>query len=156
MIRYNECLENSSLVTHEMTKIEGNAKIGNKLGRLGEDIACKFLEEKKFKIVNRNFRKKLGEIDIIATKNNQLHFIEVKSVSCEILQYNVTHETFDDYRAENNVHRQKILRLKHAIQIYFEYKKISHETDWIFDIITVKIDVRTQKTSIHFIKDIIL
>jgi putative endonuclease len=50
------------------------------IGNFGEDIATRYLEARDFKIVERNYyAKKLGEIDIIAHKENTLHFIEVKS-----------------------------------------------------------------------------
>ena len=54
-----------------------------KSGKVGECIAVKFLENKGFEIIEQNYRKKYGEIDIIAQKGKILHFIEVKSVSCE-------------------------------------------------------------------------
>lgn len=47
-------------------------------GILGENRACAFLKKRKFKIIERNFRSKFGEIDIIAKKDEILHFIEVK------------------------------------------------------------------------------
>ena len=37
-------------------------------GKEGEDIACKFLKKRGYKILTRNFRTKMGEIDIIAEK----------------------------------------------------------------------------------------
>ncbi|SRR5690554_4347996 len=51
-----------------------------KLGFSGEDLACKFLrEEKRYKILERNYRTKLGEIDIIAIDKDTLVFVEVKT-----------------------------------------------------------------------------
>ena len=47
-------------------------------GILGEDRACVFLKKQGFDILARNFRSKFGEIDIIALKDEILHFIEVK------------------------------------------------------------------------------
>ena len=38
----------------------------SKLGQLGENIACRYLVENNYKIIERNFRQKWGEIDIIA------------------------------------------------------------------------------------------
>ncbi len=54
-------------------------KISNPLAIKGEDAACAFLQKKGYKILERNFRKGYGEIDIIAIHNNTLVFIEVKT-----------------------------------------------------------------------------
>lgn len=49
-------------------------------GNLGEKIATEFLIKNKFKILETNFHySKIAEIDIIAEKNNILHFVEVKT-----------------------------------------------------------------------------
>lgn len=49
------------------------------IGKFGEDFACKYLVEQGYEIVCRNFRCRIGEIDIIAVKDNVLSFIEVKT-----------------------------------------------------------------------------
>lgn len=49
------------------------------LGRRGEDIAAEYLEKKGYQIITRNFRTRLGEIDIIARDKSSIVFIEVKS-----------------------------------------------------------------------------
>lgn len=51
------------------------------VGALGERIAAELLSRKGFRIVCMNYRKKWGEIDIVAEKSNVVHFVEVKSVS---------------------------------------------------------------------------
>ncbi len=52
------------------------------LGKFGEELAKKFLENKGFSILEMNYRfSKISEIDIIASKNNTLHFVEVKTRS---------------------------------------------------------------------------
>lgn len=50
-----------------------------KTGELGEKIATNFLIDKGFKILEKNFKTKFGEIDIIAEKNLKIHFVEVKT-----------------------------------------------------------------------------
>ena len=67
----------------ELPKIFGDAS---------EDLATAFLEQAGFVIVERNyFARKLGEIDIIAQKDDVLHFIEVKSGKADFDPvYNVT------------------------------------------------------------------
>ena len=49
------------------------------LGKQGESIAAEFLEAKGYRILDRNWRKQKGEIDIIAMYNGELVFIEVKT-----------------------------------------------------------------------------
>lgn len=50
-----------------------------RLGKIGEDLACQYLENHNFTIVERNFQKRYGELDIIALKDNILVFVEVKT-----------------------------------------------------------------------------
>lgn len=50
-------------------------------GTIGEEKACAYLRSKGFDIVDRNVYSKFGEIDIIAMKDEVLHFIEVKSAN---------------------------------------------------------------------------
>ncbi|MEK7460092.1 MAG: YraN family protein [Patescibacteria group bacterium] len=125
------------------------------IGRLGEDIATKYIKNKGFSIIDRNYRKKYGEIDVIAEKAEILHFIEVKSVSREIAYNNVSRVT-SEYRPEDNIHANKLKRLARTIQVYLAEKGISAERDWVFDAITVKIDVKARKAHVKFIKDLVL
>ncbi len=48
-------------------------------GKLAEDFAVKLLKGKGYEIIDRNFRSKFGEIDIIALKDGYLVFVEVKA-----------------------------------------------------------------------------
>lgn len=56
-------------------------RIVNPTAILGENAACNYLESKSYKILERNFRKGYGEIDIIALDKQTLVFIEVKTRS---------------------------------------------------------------------------
>ncbi len=55
------------------------------LGDKGEVLAIQFLKSQGYKIMQRNYRVKLGEIDIIARENDQICFVEVKTRSSERL-----------------------------------------------------------------------
>ena len=56
----------------------------NKLtGQCGEDAAAAFLKKKGYKIIKRNYKNKIGEIDIIAKNKEDLVFVEVKTRSSE-------------------------------------------------------------------------
>jgi len=50
-----------------------------KFGEEGESIAARYLLKKGYRILERNYRTKLGEIDIIAKDNDTIVFVEVKS-----------------------------------------------------------------------------
>ena len=49
------------------------------LGKLGEDIAIRFLKYKGYKVIEKNFSCRYGEIDIIAQNSKFLIFVEVKT-----------------------------------------------------------------------------
>jgi len=125
------------------------------IGKIGEDTACKFLVKQGYKIVDRNYLKKWGEIDIVAQKSNKLHFIEVKTVSRENLA-DVTYETYDSYRPEDNIHPWKLQRLARTIQSYLIEKKFSEKNEWQFDIVSVFLNIKDKTAKVNFIKDIIL
>jgi ribonuclease HII len=49
------------------------------LGREGESLTAQYLEAQGFEILSRNLRSKVGEVDLIAKKNSDVHFVEVRS-----------------------------------------------------------------------------
>ena len=49
------------------------------VGDFGESSACTFLKHRGYKIIDRNYSNRIGEIDIIAQKGNYIVFIEVKT-----------------------------------------------------------------------------
>lgn len=53
--------------------------ISNPVARFGEEIATNYLKKKGFSIIERNFRKGYGEIDIVTIHNNVLILVEVKT-----------------------------------------------------------------------------
>lgn len=125
------------------------------IGRLGEDITVKHLENKGFTVIERNYLKKYGEIDIIAQKDEIIHFIEVKSVSYEN-NPSVSHVTPDNYRPEDNVHAQKLKRLSRTIQAYLLSKHQNEEPVWVFDVVMVKINMNKQQAHVKVLEDIVL
>jgi putative endonuclease len=56
-----------------------NTRRNKARGDAGEDMAMKLLEDKGFRILQRNYRFERGEIDIVAQDRDELVFVEVKS-----------------------------------------------------------------------------
>ncbi|KKT00453.1 MAG: hypothetical protein UV76_C0010G0028 [Candidatus Nomurabacteria bacterium GW2011_GWA2_43_15] len=126
-----------------------------KIGEIGENIAVRFLVKHGFSILDRNYTKKWGEIDIVAEKTNKLHFIEVKSVSKQNLDI-VTHETLDQYHPEDNMHPWKLKRLSRTTQTYLLSKKVPDEKEWQVDLLVVFLDIKGKKAKIKVVSDIVL
>lgn len=125
-----------------------------KVGNLGENMACMFLVKHGFSVVDRNYSKKWGEIDIVAKKNNSLHFVEVKSVVSSSSSAD-KYET-DRYMPEENVHSWKLKRLANTIQTYLTEKSVPHETEWQIDVIAVFLEDKNKKASFRFTENIII
>ena len=86
----------------------------NMIGAFGEQIAVNYVKKLGFTVLDRNYLKKCGEIDVVACetiKNKHiLHFVEVKAVSYEtrqLLEQAVSHGT---WRPEENVTPKKVAK----------------------------------------------
>jgi len=126
-----------------------NRTAKRKLGDIGENVACEFLKKRGYTIIDRNYLRKWGELDIIATKNDIYHFVEVKSVASS-----VAHVTSKEtYRPEDNVHPQKLKRMYRAIQTYLLEKGI--DADFEIDVITARIDTAGRRARVEMIENIV-
>jgi putative endonuclease len=138
--------------TYYMPKVFTSEK--QQIGELGENIAVKFLVKRGFSVIDRNYTKKWGEIDIVAEKSDKLYFIEVKSVSRATLS-NVSPET-ESYKAEDNMHPWKLQRLSRTIQTYLLSKKVPDEKGWQVDLLVVYLNLKAKKAKVKVVSDIIL
>lgn len=102
----------------------------SQLGGFGEDLACKYLVEKNYKIVERNFRKPWGEIDIIAkAPNKTLVFIEIKTMK----------ENLGGLMPEDQLTHSKLQKLKRTASLYAGHRQelIKDDKGWRIDLITI-------------------
>ncbi len=83
------------------------------LGRLGEDAACEALKRSGYRIVQRNYRCPLGEVDLIARQGKTLVFVEVKSQSAG-----------SRIPGKDRVSKQKQRRLCQLAQFYMKEKRL--------------------------------
>lgn len=148
-------------------------------GSLGEKLAARFLREYGFKIIETNYRRKWGEIDIIAEKDDILHFVEVKATASplkamgsgvsptfakasagkpETPARNVSHSDAGgfDYRPEENIRLWKKQRMSRAIRTYLLDKKIPEEKEFEIDVVALNLDFSNKKAKLRFIRNIIL
>ncbi len=106
-------------------------------GSYGEDLACKFLEESGFKIVERNYFYGHGEIDIIAKDGDELVFVEVKyrtndeygppELSISKGKQKLVRRTAEAYLYEHEIKDQKCrIDLIAILQLKGEKPKINH------------------------------
>jgi len=124
-----------------------------RIGDLGEEIACKYLERKGFRIVDRNYLKPWGEIDIVAESPQILSFIEVKTVTREPSKGDVSCESI---RPEENMHPAKLRRLHRAVQTYLLDHKVSESREWRIDLACVYLDFATRRAKVEMFENVIL
>jgi putative endonuclease len=111
----------------------------NETGKIGEEIAANWLVKKGFDVVCRNYRKKWGELDIVAEKDKVVRFVEVKTVSRKSYGGKFEQEV-NNYRPEDGMHPWKVQRLRRAIQTYLLEKYRVKDPIWQFDLICVFLD----------------
>lgn len=116
--------------------------IPNPTARLGEDLACEYLVKKEYKIIDRNFRKGYGELDIVAINNNTLVFIEVKTRTSR--KYGTPFEQITPFK------------LKSIEKTALFYKKLHPKLpeSLRLDAISVELDSSGRKSTIEHIENI--
>jgi putative endonuclease len=119
-------------------------------GARGEEIAASFLMEKGYKIIKRNYKnfkgKQLGEIDIIAEKNKEIIFVEVKTRNLEKYQ-----ETLP----EENITSQKLRKMSKIAVSYIKSNNL-WDCPYHFDAISVWLSRDLKKYKIKHIESIFI
>lgn len=122
----------------------------SELGALGEELGCRYLKDKGYKILQKNYcntiGKRLGEIDIVAEKDKALVFVEVKSrlgtLESALLP-------------EANITREKLRKLERIAQCYLREKK-REKSAYHFDALSVLYDVASKKAHIRHLEHIFI
>jgi len=117
------------------------------IGNIGEKIAVKYLKDCGYKILEKNFRKRYGEIDIVTlkkngffSKNKELIFIEVK-----------TKTKNKGYNPEENINFRKRKNLIKTAKYYILKNK--YNINWRIDTIIIELDPITRKANLRHIKN---
>jgi putative endonuclease len=119
--------------------------MSKKVGKIGEEIAVKFLKEKGYQILDRNYKFRIpgdlqrGEIDIVAKKGDVICFVEVKALKdpkFEILP-------------EEKINFSKKQKLIATAESWLIKNKIPFDSKWQIDVISIEIKRGKAKIS-HF------
>lgn len=121
------------------------------LGCKGEEIIQKYLKRDGFRILETNYLKKSGEIDIIAEKDSVLHFVEVKT-----LKVDVPRQTSEFSLPELHFNKEKRLRQGRVIQEYLESKHIKEDQDWQIDLHCLVLDKNFEIVNHEIFADLVL
>ncbi|MGV3024713.1 YraN family protein [Clostridium thermobutyricum] len=116
-------------------------KLNKTIGDYGEDIACKFLISKGYRIIEKNFRNRFGEIDLICLKNNILTFTEVKTRYYS--NYGLPKEAVNFNKRKNIIFLSKFFISKNNFNDFFIR----------FDVIEIFLNINSDSYKINFIKD---
>ena len=113
-----------------------------RIGQIGEDIAAQYLIEKGFRIIERNYQKRIGEIDIVTMIKNVIVFFEVKTTSAA---YSST------FLPEQHVNAQKANKLRKICEYYLSEKRYGLDWQWRIDVIGVTINTDKKRAYVrHF------
>lgn len=111
-------------------------------GKNGEDIACTYLKKQGYKILERNFRTRNGEIDIIALDNNTLVFIEVKTRST--FQFGTPSESITSWK----------LKALQRTAVFYSSIHTSLPSQLRLDLISIMLNTEGKPASVEVIKNI--
>lgn len=115
-------------------------------GDLGEKIAQKFLEEKGYQIINNNYSKRWGEIDLIAkSPDNFLIFIEVKTREMK--------RNPSSFLPEDSVNFHKQQKIIKTAKTFLYENKYPEDTFWQIDVIAIEINTELRKAKIRHLKN---
>ena len=112
----------------------------SRTGALGEQIACTFLIRKGYKIIETNYRKPWGEIDVIAVKGGVVRFVEVKTLTGDT---DVLSRESSGYRPEENIHSAKLRKIVRTAMLYMESR--GDDREYQIDAIAVILDPITRR-----------
>ncbi len=110
------------------------------VGKLGEDIACNYLKQKSYRILARNYRRKWGEIDIVAeAPDKTLVFVEVKTM--------IAGDSKESLVPEDQMTRAKVTKFKRIAQtLAISHPNLIHEDKgWRMDLLAISLDKLERK-----------
>lgn len=97
------------------------------LGNLGEERACRYLESKGYEILEKNFKCRRGEVDIVAERGDTIAFVEVK-----------TWRAMPASALEHAISTKKQVRILAAAQLYLLRRREREPLHIRFDVVFLR------------------
>ena len=97
-------------------------------GRAGEQLAARFLEKQGFRILDRNYRNRLGEIDIVAEDRGVLVFVEVRTL-----------KAYAGHSPEETIQLRKQQHISRTALAYVQHKRLE-DRPARFDVVSVTLE----------------
>ena len=141
----------SSVILLYMVRNKKNTVI---IGSLGEKLAQKYLNDSGFRIIDLNYTKKWGEIDLIAKKGEKIHFIEVKTVSYETKKDLESALKYRSWRPEEQVTARKLHQIKKVVQSWIG--ETVYEGEFCIDVLALRIVPHETYVTVNFIENILI
>ncbi len=116
----------------------------SELGFLAENMAVRYLEKKGYSILDLNYRKPWGEIDLVATKEGILVFVEVKA----------NRKIISGFEPELRANASKITKVVRTARTYLAEKKYSFGQEWQIDVVSISFDGERGVAKIRHFKNI--
>ncbi len=128
-----------------------SSKTRKEVGALGENVAAEYLKRHGFSIRDRNVVRKTGELDIIAKKEDTLHFVEVKTILAD--EFPHEDDTGDGYDPSLNLHEAKIRKVARTGEWYVLEKEWGG--DWQVDGCLVWLRRRDGMAKVRYLPQIV-
>ena len=126
-------------------------KSRKEVGTIGEKVAAEYLKRHGFSITDRNVARKTGELDIIAEKEDTLHFVEVKTILTD--EFVDEKNIGDEYDPSLNLHEAKIRKVARTGEWYVLEK--NWEGDWQVDGVLVWLRRRDGMARVSYLPQIV-
>jgi putative endonuclease len=111
--------------------------INQELGRWGEKIASEYLSKKGYSILGMNIRTPYGEIDILASLDQVMVFIEVKTRTNTLFGF-----------PENAITKRKLTHMEQSAQYYMD--ELDFHGTWQWDAVSIQRRPSSKPEILHF------
>ncbi len=104
------------------------------LGQDAEELVSRRLESEGFAILDRNWRRPWGELDVVAKKDDVIHFVEVKA----------SRRLSAGFAPELRADRRKLAKVRRTARTWLADRRFDPDTEWQIDVASVIMGVEPE------------